>query len=86
MNQNCSKKLLIERHLEGKCGNCKYTYTCGGCRVMAYYYTGNVYAEDPTCFLHELSDEEIKRKRRSKLSRSFKNYVRMAKFGHIFHK
>ena len=79
------QQIIDRNNLEGKCGNCKYTYTCGGCRVMAYYYTGNVYAEDPTCFLHELSDKEIKKKE-EQIIESFKNYVRMAKFGHIFHK
>jgi len=79
------KKIVDRRNLEGKCGNCKYTYTCGGCRVMAYYYTGNVFAEDPTCFLNDLSDEEIE-KIEKETKNSFKNYVRMAKFGKLYKK
>ena len=77
------KKIIDRKNLEGKCGNCKYTHTCGGCRVMAYYLTGNVYAEDPTCFLSELSETEIKEIEKETIN-SFKNYVRMAKFGNLF--
>jgi radical SAM protein with 4Fe4S-binding SPASM domain len=36
--------------LKGKCGRCRYRDTCGGCRALAYYYTGDVMGEDPTCF------------------------------------
>ena len=77
------RKITDRSHLEGKCGNCKYTHTCGGCRVMSYYYKGNVYAEDPTCFLHELNDEQVK-EIENDIIKSFKNYVRMAQFGKIY--
>lgn len=77
------RKITDRKNLEGKCGNCKYTYTCGGCRVMAYYKTGNVYAEDPTCFIDDLSFEELKKAEDETIT-SFKNYVRMAKFGNLF--
>jgi len=76
-------KITDRKNLEGRCGNCKYTYTCGGCRVMSYYYTGNVFAEDPTCFLSELSQKEIK-SIEGKISKAFKNYARMAHFGKNF--
>ncbi|MGQ9629027.1 MAG: putative heme d1 biosynthesis radical SAM protein NirJ2 [bacterium] len=34
----------------GKCGQCKYSKTCGGCRARAYYYSGGDYmAEEPWC-------------------------------------
>jgi radical SAM protein with 4Fe4S-binding SPASM domain len=36
--------------LKGKCGRCRYRDTCGGCRSVAYYQTGDVMGEDPTCF------------------------------------
>jgi AdoMet-dependent heme synthase len=75
---------IVQRDkLEGKCGSCRYKYTCGGCRVMAYYYTGNVFAEDPTCFIDELSEDEISQIE-SKTIKSFKNYLRMAKFGNLY--
>ncbi|MGM0650516.1 MAG: radical SAM protein [Bacteroidota bacterium] len=78
-------KIVQRDKLKGKCGTCKYKYTCGGCRVMAYYLTGDVYAEDPTCFIDELSEEQIQRIEQT-TENSFKNYVRMAKFGNIFSK
>jgi radical SAM protein with 4Fe4S-binding SPASM domain len=77
------QKITDRKNLEGKCGNCKFTYTCGGCRVMAFYKTGNVYAEDPTCFINDLSVEELCRAEEETI-KSFKNYVRMAKFGNLF--
>lgn len=76
-------KITDRKNLEGKCGNCKYTNTCGGCRVMSYYYTGNVYAEDPTCFLDELSEEQIEEIEKTTI-KSFRNYLRMAKFGGLY--
>jgi radical SAM protein with 4Fe4S-binding SPASM domain len=36
--------------LKGKCGRCRYRDTCGGCRAQAFYQTGDVMGEDPTCF------------------------------------
>jgi len=44
-------KALRERtELKGKCGRCRYTQTCGGCRALAFYHSGDVMDEDPTCF------------------------------------
>jgi len=37
--------------LEGKCGSCEWRYICGGARCKAYIATGNMMAEDPTCWL-----------------------------------
>lgn len=78
-------KIVQRDKLKGKCGKCRYKYTCGGCRVMAYYITGDVYAEDPTCFIDELSEEQIQKIEQTTVN-SFKNYLRMAKFGNIFSK
>ena len=36
--------------LKGKCGVCRYKHTCGGCRALAYYSTGDYLSEDPSCF------------------------------------
>jgi radical SAM protein with 4Fe4S-binding SPASM domain len=33
----------------GKCGDCDYRYSCGGCRARAAAATGNLLAEDPKC-------------------------------------
>src|SRR5204863_3781509 len=35
--------------LEGKCGECRYTALCGGCRARAYAATGSFLAEEPFC-------------------------------------
>ena len=44
-----------ENRLKGKCGDCKYSKLCGGCRGRAHAYTGDYLAEDPSCFID--SDE-----------------------------
>lgn len=45
-------KLRDREALKG-CGECKYRYTCGGCRARAYGYYGDVQAPDPGC-IHNL--------------------------------
>jgi len=40
-----------ETKLEGKCGACRYRGMCGGCRGRAMAVTGNLMAEDPSCFI-----------------------------------
>ena len=45
------------RPLQGRCGECAHFKICGGnTRVRAYQTTGNLWAEDPACYL---SDQEI---------------------------
>ena len=44
------KALRSRAELKGKCGRCRYRDTCGGCRALAYYHSGDILAEDPTCF------------------------------------
>ncbi|NIP47878.1 MAG: heme d1 biosynthesis radical SAM protein NirJ [Gammaproteobacteria bacterium] len=45
------------RPVEGRCGACHYLDVCGGnTRVRAHQLTGNVWSEDPACYL---SDGEI---------------------------
>jgi radical SAM protein with 4Fe4S-binding SPASM domain len=43
--------------LKGKCGRCRYAQTCGGCRALAYYHSGDVLGEDPTCFFQPAGPE-----------------------------
>ncbi|RLG43504.1 MAG: hypothetical protein DRN78_01675 [Thermoproteota archaeon] len=38
--------------LRGWCGSCEYRDMCGGSRVKAYIYSGELLGEDPTCLLH----------------------------------
>jgi len=46
-----------QRPLEGRCAECRHLAICGGnSRTRAWQLTGNVWAEDPGCYL---SDEEI---------------------------
>lgn len=45
------------RPLEGRCASCQYLNICAGnTRVRAFQMTGNPWAEDPACYLH---DDEI---------------------------
>jgi AdoMet-dependent heme synthase len=78
-------KVLNRKEIKGKCGKCKFNFTCGGCRVMAYYQSGDIMAEDPTCFKHELSAEELQ-EMEEKTLKNFKNYQRMTSFGGVFKK
>lgn len=44
-------------HLKGRCGGCQARTLCGGCRIRAYAATGDLWGDDPVCYL---TDEEIK--------------------------
>lgn len=78
-------KIVDRENIKGKCGTCKYKFTCGGCRVMAYYSSNDIFAEDPTCFIDELNQEELL-KLENKTYENFKNYYRMTNFGGVFKK
>ncbi|GAB4285845.1 MAG: radical SAM protein [Marinilabiliales bacterium] len=82
-NSELFKTITNRKNLKGKCGNCRFNFTCGGCRVMAYYKTGDYLAEDPTCFINDLTDSELLEKM-DETEKNFKKYVRMAKFGNIY--
>ena len=43
----------IKSNLKGACGKCDYLDLCGGCRQKAFYYHGDLLAEDPTCILEQ---------------------------------
>jgi radical SAM protein with 4Fe4S-binding SPASM domain len=43
--------------LKGRCGRCRYGQTCGGCRALAFYHSGDVLGEDPTCFFQPTGPE-----------------------------
>lgn len=76
------KNITNRKKIKGKCGNCQYSLTCGGCRVMAYFINGDPYAEDPTCFIDELSDKEIESIEKETV-KSFKNYNRMVQIRNL---
>ncbi|QCW03780.1 TIGR04347 family pseudo-SAM/SPASM protein [Natrinema pallidum] len=43
-----------EEHLHGKCADCQYQSICrGGSRLRALAETGDLFAPDPQCYLHE---------------------------------
>jgi AdoMet-dependent heme synthase len=73
-------KIVNRSNLEGKCGQCKFRFTCGGCRTYAYYLEGNVFASDPTCFIEDLSKSELY-DLENITAKNFKNYCRMVHFG-----
>ena len=45
--------LRDRRNLKGNCGSCRWREVCGGCRGKALAYSGDLLAEDPTCFVRE---------------------------------
>lgn len=53
---NSDDELMIklrekEKHVTGKCGECDYKILCAGCRIRAHAYHGDIWAEDPACYL-----------------------------------
>jgi radical SAM protein with 4Fe4S-binding SPASM domain len=75
------QQLLDRTQLQGKCGRCRYKFTCGGCRAMAYYEHGDVMAEDPTCFF-EPEDETTVSEHEAETNRMFKRYAFMVRYAH----
>jgi AdoMet-dependent heme synthase len=71
--------LLDRSKLKGRCGNCRYQYTCGGCRAMAYYHTGDYLEEDPTCFF-DPKDRDTVSPYEEETNRLFKKYLIVARY------
>ncbi|MFL6293827.1 MAG: SPASM domain-containing protein, partial [Thermoanaerobaculia bacterium] len=53
-----SRSLLLQQfreragHVQGNCGGCEHLATCGGCRAVAYAYSGgDPLAGDPHCWI-----------------------------------
>ncbi len=56
-NSPLVKKLRhLDQHVKGRCGTCNYKSLCGGCRIRAEVVHGDIWAEDPACYM---TDEEI---------------------------
>ena len=57
------EKLRVHpRVLTGKCENCQYLEICnGGSRSRAYAIYGDMWAEDPSCYLTDTEKKEIKK-------------------------
>lgn len=72
-------KLLDRSQLKGRCGNCRYQYTCGGCRAMAFFHTGDYMGDDPTCFF-DPHDRNTKSEYEEETNRRFKKYLIVARY------
>ncbi len=57
-NNPVIKAVRSREGLKGKCGRCRYKNTCGGCRALSYYRTGDYLAADPTCFFEPADENE----------------------------
>lgn len=64
--------------LKGRCGRCRYQYTCGGCRAMAYFHSGDYMGEDPTCFFDPV-DRTTVSEDEEETNRFFKKYLIVAR-------
>jgi radical SAM protein with 4Fe4S-binding SPASM domain len=73
------QQLLDRTGLKGKCGRCRYKYTCGGCRALAYYKTGDIMDEDPTCFF-EPEDEHTVCVHEEETNKTFKQFAIMSRY------
>ena len=71
--------LLDRSQLKGRCGKCRYQYTCGGCRAMAYFHTGDYMQEDPTCFFEPV-DKTTVSEHEAETNRFFKKYLMVARY------
>lgn len=67
-------QILDRNQLKGKCGRCRYQFTCGGCRAMAYFEYGDIMAEDPTCFFEPI-DKTTVCEHEQETNRNFKKFV-----------
>lgn len=45
-------------YVEGRCGECSYKQLCGGCRIRAEAASGNLWGEDPACYLADWRGEK----------------------------
>ncbi len=70
--------LLDRSQLKGRCAKCRYQYTCGGCRAMAYFHTGDYMEEDPTCFFDPI-DKTTVSEHEEETNRFFKKYLMVAR-------
>jgi radical SAM protein with 4Fe4S-binding SPASM domain len=64
--------------LKGRCGRCRYQYTCGGCRAMAYFHSGDYMGEDPTCFFDPV-DRTTVGEEAAETNRLFMKYLIVAR-------
>ena len=75
--------LLDRNKLKGRCGKCRYQYTCGGCRAMAYFHTGDYMEEDPTCFFDPVDSTTVS-EHEEETNRFFKKYLMVARYAGLY--
>lgn len=78
-NSPVFRRVLDRSQLGGKCGRCRYKFTCGGCRAMAFFATGDFMAEDPQCFFEPV-DETTVCEHEAETGRVFERYALMARY------
>lgn len=78
-NSDIFKRVLDRNQLGGKCGRCRYKFTCGGCRAMAYFASGDFMGEDPQCFFEPV-DETTVCEHEAETGRVFEKYALMARY------
>jgi len=76
-------KVLDRGNLEGRCGRCRYQYTCGGCRAMAYFHDGNLLGEDPTCFF-DPATPATRSEHEDETGRVFQKYLIVARHAGLY--
>ncbi len=76
-------KLLDRANLKGRCGRCRYQYTCGGCRAMALYHSGDILGEDPTCFFDPVDRNQVS-EHEAETNRHFKKYLLVARHAGVY--
>ena len=69
--------------LKGRCGRCRYQYTCGGCRAMAYFHSGDFMGEDPTCFFDPI-DRSTVSEHEAQTNEVFRQYLLMARAAGVY--
>jgi radical SAM protein with 4Fe4S-binding SPASM domain len=58
VNEFLQKLKHLHDHIRGeRCGICTYKTICGGCRIRAEAITGDMWGNDPACYL---TDEDIR--------------------------
>lgn len=50
-NEFLNKLRSKSAQLDGRCGECRYSELCSGCRIRAEVTSGNLWGEDPACYL-----------------------------------
>lgn len=58
-NSKILNELRERSLLKGKCGECEYRETCGGCRGRAYACSGDYLEADPVCLQDLLLEERV---------------------------